>query len=130
MEPVEPRIAIFFTLVFSQIGVTGHTGLVTIYPVEVSLLPKPSTRLLGDAVKCYPTEGVVSERVSNRHRNDREGGLVKEGLPVPQQKGVPQDGGGEQEGVDAVEDAAMAGKEGSGIFDAGAAFDGGFQEVA
>ncbi len=26
------------------------------YPVEVSLFPKPSTLLLGVAVKCYPTE--------------------------------------------------------------------------
>jgi hypothetical protein len=29
------------------------------------------------------------------------------------EQGVPEDGGGEQEGVDAVEDAAVAGEQGS-----------------
>jgi hypothetical protein len=42
----------------------------------------------------------------------------------------PEDGGGEEEGVDAVEDAAVAGEHGAGVFDACAAFDGGFEEIA
>ena len=32
---------------------------------------------------------------------------------------VPQDGSGEEEGVDAVEDAAVTGEQGSGVLDAG-----------
>src|ERR1700730_12703965 len=42
----------------------------------------------------------------------------------------PEDGGGEEEGVDAVEDAAVAGKHGAGVFYSCAALDGGFEEVA
>ena len=42
----------------------------------------------------------------------------------------PEDGGGEEKGVDAVEDAAVSGKHGAGVFDACATFNGGFQEVS
>ena len=49
---------------------------------------------------------------------------------VLEEEGEPEDGGGEEEGVDAVEDAAVAGEHGAGVFDACAAFDGGFEEVA
>ena len=41
----------------------------------------------------------------------------------------PEDGGGDEEGVDAVEDAAVAGKDGAGVLDACAAFEGGFEEI-
>ena len=60
----------------------------------------------------------------------RARGLAEEGLPVLEEEYVPEDGGGKEEGVDAVEDAAVAGEEGSGVFDVGAALDGGFEEVA
>ena len=43
---------------------------------------------------------------------------------------VPQGGCGEEQGVNAVQDAAVAGKQGAGVFDAGGAFEGGFGEVA
>ena len=42
----------------------------------------------------------------------------------------PEDGSGEEQGVDAVEDAAVAGEHGAGVFDAGAALEGGLEEVA
>jgi len=47
-----------------------------------------------------------------------------------EEEGEPEDGGGEEEGVDAVEDAAVAGEHGAGVFDAGAALDGGLEQVA
>ena len=43
---------------------------------------------------------------------------------------VPEDGCGEEEGVDAVEDSAVAGEHGAGVFDACSALDGGLEEVA
>ncbi len=49
---------------------------------------------------------------------------------VLEEEDEPEDGGGEEEGVDAVEDAAVAGEHGAGVFDACAALDGGFEEVA
>src|ERR1700677_4303531 len=42
----------------------------------------------------------------------------------------PEDGSGQEQGIDAVEDAAVAWKDGAGVFDACAAFDGGFEEVS
>jgi len=45
-------------------------------------------------------------------------------------EGEPEDGGGEEEGVDAVEDSAVAGEHGSGVLDAGSALDGGLEEIA
>ncbi len=39
-------------------------------------------------------------------------------LEVLDDLGVPEDWGGEQEGVDTVENASVAGKEGTGVFDA------------
>jgi hypothetical protein len=49
---------------------------------------------------------------------------------VLEEEGEPEDGGGEKESVDAVEDASVAGEHGSGVFDAGSALDGGLEEVA
>ncbi len=49
---------------------------------------------------------------------------------VLEQEDVPEDGCCEEQGVNAVEDAAVAGEHGAGIFDARAAFDGGFEKVA
>lgn len=46
---------------------------------------------------------------------------------VDEDEVVPDDGDAEDQGVDAVEDAAVAGEEGAGIFDAGGAFAGGFE---
>jgi hypothetical protein len=42
----------------------------------------------------------------------------------------PENRGCEEQGVDAVEDAAVAGEHVSGVFDAGSAFDCGFEEIA
>ena len=50
-------------------------------------------------------------------------------MRVDQDEVVPNDGDAEDEGVDAVEYAAMAGEEAAGIFDAGGTFAGRFEEV-
>ena len=60
-------------------------------------------------------------------------GLVLEAAEaegVFEEESKPEDGSGEEEGVDAVEDASVAGKHGAGVFDACSALDGGFEEVA
>ncbi|MCU1319496.1 MAG: hypothetical protein JWP98_1014 [Edaphobacter sp.] len=49
---------------------------------------------------------------------------------VLEDQGEPEDGCGEEEGVDAIEDAAVSGEHGSGVFDTGSTLDGGFEEVA
>ena len=49
---------------------------------------------------------------------------------VFEEEDVPEDGCGEEEGVDAVEDATVSGEHGSGVFDSCAAFDGGLEQVA
>ena len=49
---------------------------------------------------------------------------------VFEQEDAPQGGGGDEEGVDAVEDAAVAREQGPGVFDADAALNGGFEQVA
>lgn len=49
---------------------------------------------------------------------------------VFEDQGVPKDGGGKKEGVDAVEDAAVTREEGAGVLDAGAALDGGLEQIA
>ena len=51
-------------------------------------------------------------------------------MRVDEDEVVPDDGDAEDEGVDAVEDAAMAGEEATGILHASGAFAGGFEEVA
>src|SRR5208283_6047650 len=43
---------------------------------------------------------------------------------------VPQQGSGEEQGVDTIEHAAVAGKQGAGIFYAGSALDQRFDEIA
>src|ERR1700679_2159372 len=59
------------------------------------------------------------------------GGLeAAEAEVILEEKGEPEDGGSEEEGVDAVEDTSMAGEGGAGGFDTCATFDGGFEEVA
>ena len=49
---------------------------------------------------------------------------------VFEEEHTPQDGCGEQQRVDAVEDAAVAGQHGAGVLDAGAALDRRLQQVA
>ncbi len=65
--------------------------------------------------------GLLGERLS---LEAAEGEVVADG------DDEPEDGGGDEEGVDAVEDAAMAGEEGAGVLDAGTALEGGLEEVA
>src|SRR6266851_9572462 len=89
MEPVEPRMANFFTFFI------------------------------------FADEG-ASQRVSKSARQLE----AAEAEIVLEEEDEPEDGGGEKQGVDAVEDAAVAGEHGAGVFDACAALDGGFEEVA
>ena len=51
-------------------------------------------------------------------------------MRVDEDEVVPDDGDAEDEGVDAVEDAAVAGEEAAGIFYASGTLAGGFEEVA
>src|SRR5580658_148831 len=85
MEPVEPRMAIFFTGLFSQ------------------TLRALFSELRLEASECEELADDEDE---------------------------PQDGGGQEQGVDAVEDAAVAGEQGAGVLDAGPALEGGLEEVA
>ncbi len=65
--------------------------------------------------------------------NDKQGRKwleAAEGEVVADGDDEPEDGGGQEEGVDAVEDAAVAGEEGAGVFDACAALERGFEEVS
>src|SRR6202522_175871 len=50
--------------------------------------------------------------------------------PLVDYLGVPEDWGGQQQGVNAVENATMTGKEGAGIFDANRALEGGLGKIA
>lgn len=42
----------------------------------------------------------------------------------------PEDGSGEQESVDAIEDSAVAGKDSTGVFDPGTAFEGRLEKIS
>ena len=53
-----------------------------------------------------------------------------EGEVVADSDDEPEDGRGDEEGVDAVEDAAVAGEDGAGVFDSGTALKGGLEEIA
>jgi len=48
----------------------------------------------------HPFDG--AERMGHLGRGWSDKGLVEEGLPVFEQEDVPEDGGGEEEGVNAV----------------------------
>jgi len=83
-------------------------------------------------------EGVSNANDSGRHRAGSSGNhSAKQSrwcnsllIPDPRSEplvnhlGVPQHGRGEQQGVDAVQNAAMAGEQGAGVLDAGRALEG------
>jgi len=74
-------------------------------------------------------DGAPDSSVGRRRRLG--GGLeAAEVEVVLEDEGEPEDGCGQEEGVDAVEDAAVSGEHGSGVLDACSALDGGFKEVA
>ena len=59
------------------------------------------------------------------------GGLeAAEAKVVLEEEDVPEDRSGKEEGVDAVEYAAVSGEHSAGVFDACSALDGGLEEVA
>src|ERR1700761_2455276 len=90
MEPVEPRMAIFFTRLFSQ------------------------------TLKALFAETRFSELNSE----------TSECEELADDEDEPEDGRGQEEGVDAVEDAAVAGEEGAGVLHLCATFQCGLEEVA
>ena len=67
--------------------------------------------------------GCSRERQNRSEKRPLEAGIDEDEV-------VPDHGDAQDEGVDAVEDAAVAGEEAAGIFDAGGALTGGFEEVA
>src|SRR5579875_766030 len=100
MEPVEPRSAMFFTELFSQ--------------------------RLGVRAFLRGCGWRLSQRLQTACVDRRKGRLGG----GAEHEDVPEDGGGEQKGIDAVEEAAVTGQEGAGVFDADAAREGGLGEGA